>query len=181
MGAVCVRAWEQTDIVQLICFMCVCWLKTEKACMHCYVPTIHPWKQTVTDRMALFIKSSRYVTSSRQPKATKRPSRLSLQPRPPCSTSDWKYFKSSKQKSKVSFTADLTNRIKSWTGGLHFTKPLFYDFLFVLVIVKVTLLHLRKQHSIINHVSYPLNVCEKLLWVFAGGWLTVCAGTPIRR
>lgn len=130
-GAVCVRrAWEQTDIVQLIRFLCVCWLKTEKACMRVYVPTIHPWKQTVTDRMALFIKSSRHVTCSRQPKATKRPSRLSLQPRPPCLTSDWKYFKSSKQKSKVSFTADLTNRIKSWTGGLHFTEPLFYDFLF---------------------------------------------------
>lgn len=104
----CVCVWEQTDFVQLICFMFVWWLKTEKACM----PPIHPWKQTVTEGMALFITSSRRVTGSHQLEAKKRPSRLSLKSLPPCLTFDWNYCKSIKQKSKVSFIADLTNSMK---------------------------------------------------------------------
>lgn len=110
------RVWvcerEQTHFVQLICFMFMWWLKTEKACMHVHVPPIHPSKQTETEGMALFIASSRRATGSHQPEAKKRPSRLSPKSLPPCSTFEWKHCKSSKQKSKVSFIADLTNSMK---------------------------------------------------------------------
>lgn len=46
---------------------------------------------------------------------------------------------------------------------IYILMPMFCDFLFVLVIVKATQLHLRKQHPVINRVLYLLNVCEKLL------------------
>lgn len=64
-------------------------------------------------------------------------------------------------KLSVTFTAHLTNWIKSQSGGFHFSQPMFYDFLLVLFIVEVTFfppLNLRKQRSSINHVSCPMNV-----------------------
>lgn len=96
---------EQIDFVQRICFMCVWWMKTDEGCMCVYVPTIHPWKQTMNERTALFIRSSRRATRSHGPKATKRPFRLSIQPLPPCLTG----IISNKYKSRVTSTADLTN------------------------------------------------------------------------
>ncbi len=95
---VCVRTpvCEQIDFVQSICFMCVWWLKTDKGCVWVYVPTIHPWKQTLIERMVLFIRSSRHVTCSHRPRAKKRPFGLSIQPLPPCWTFHWNYSKSNK-------------------------------------------------------------------------------------
>lgn len=89
-GAVRARACvcEQIDFVQHMCFMSVWWLKTDKGSMCVYVPTTHPWKQTVNERTVLFIRFSRLATCSHQPRATKRPFRLSIQPLPPCWTFD---------------------------------------------------------------------------------------------
>lgn len=155
-----------------------------------YVPTIHPWKQTVTERTALFIKSCRRATCSHRPRATRRPFRLSIRPLPPHWSFDWTYSKSNKYK-WGSFTADLTIEIKSFIVVLYFlgqlsilfflidlTIALFYDFLLVLIIVKVTLALF--ETTTLNSKSFLLpaeQVCETLV----SGWLTVCAGPPIRR
>lgn len=97
--------------------------------VHVYVAASYvPEKHAETDRMALFIKSSAVRSNERAAHAfvtaSSPPQDIILNP--------------VIIKLSVTFTAHLTNWIKSQLTGFHFSRPMFYDFLLVLLIVKVT-------------------------------------------